>query len=146
MINHLESIKAGTVTKSNVIGIRKAINAMERRAFGASVSSTAPKLTSRDVAAIERALADVEPIVTGELHDSGLKLLRSPRYRKRLESVRDIIENLESFRLVAYDRIGRSGTHSVPVYRATGGGRSFLFRNIPWQSGGDGPEIVRGPR
>ena len=146
MNKHLDDIKAGTVTKTNVIGIRKAINADERRARGYSVSSTCAKLSSSDVAALERALADHEPRVTGELHDSGLKLLRSPRYRKRLESVADIIEHLDSFHLVAFDRIGQAGLYSVPVYRARGAGRSFLFRNIAWQSGGDGPEIVRAPR
>ncbi|WLJ71172.1 hypothetical protein [Sphingomonas phage Carli] len=143
-MTHLEAIKSGTVTKTNVIGIRKAINHVERITRG--YSGNRSNATVADVTAIERALADCEPVVSGELHDSGLKLLRSKRYAKRLEPVADIVANLESFRLVAYDRIGDSGLHSVPVYRATGAGRSFLFRNVAWQSGGNGPEIVRLPR
>lgn len=143
MIDHLKDIRAGKVTKTNVIGIRKALNADARRAMGLSVSSVAPKLRGRDLAAVERALTLHKPRVTGALHDSGLKLLRSPRYRKRLAGVRDVIDSLESFHLVGYDRIGDHGLNSVPLYMARGNGRSFVFRNVPWQSHGNGPEIIR---
>lgn len=144
MNKHLAAILAGTVTRSNVIGIRKAINAAERRERGYSVSRTAPRLGGRELAAVEQALTEHEPRVIGELHDSGLKLLQSPRYRKRLESVAEIVANLESFHLVSFDRtqLDGHGANAVPVYRARGAGRSFLFRNIAWQSGGNGPEIL----
>jgi hypothetical protein len=144
MNRHLKAIYAGEVTKSNVIGIRKAINAFERRSECLSVSRTAPRLAGSEIAQIERALADREPLVVGELHDSGIKLLRSGRYAKRLAPVKAIIDHPGlHFRLVAFDRIGARGLHSVPVYRAHCGGASFLFRNIAWQSGGDGPEVLK---
>lgn len=43
------------------------------------------------------------------------------------------------------DGIPEGGTREtrVPVYRVMGASGNFLFRNIPWQSGGNGPEIVR---
>ena len=143
-MNHLEAIKAGTVTKSNVIGLRKAMNANARRLARLSTSRTCPRLTDSELATIERAIAQHEPRVEGELHDSGLARLRDKRYAKRLEPVADIIAGLESFHLVAFDWI--DDLHATPVYRARGNGRSFLFRNVAWQSGGDGPEIVRLPR
>jgi len=143
MNKHLATIRGGTVTKSNVIGIRKAFNAFERHSCGYSNSRTAPRMSAVEVTAVEQALAELEPRVIGELHDSGLKLLRSARYRKRLAPVADIVANLESFHLIAFDRIGAQGLHTVPVYRARGAGRSFLFRNIAWQSGGNGPELLR---
>lgn len=140
--DHLADIKAGKITKRNVIGLRKILHADLRRQERLSVSSTCPKYTHEEVMELEDAVEKYKPVVTGELHESGLKVLRSPRYRKRLHAVADIIEQLESFRLVRFDPIGRHGLQVVPVYQACAGRRSFTFRNIPWQSGGDGPELV----
>lgn len=131
---HLAVIQAGEVTKTNVIGIRKAINHVERLRAGWSGnrSSVAP----HEADALEVALAQREPRVLGELHDSGLKLLRSPRWRKRWnERQAGIIERLDHFNLVRFDRIGANGGQAIPVYRAVATtGQSFLFRNIPWQT------------
>lgn len=135
MNKHLEAILRGVVDKSNVIGIRKALNAAERRASGYSVSSTAPKLTADECTAIEAALAEHEPRVIGELVASGMDRLRNPRYRKRLASVADVVANLTHFCLVGFD----DGT---PIYRACSATGSFLFKNVSWQAGGDGPELM----
>lgn len=140
--DHLADITSGTVTKRNVIGLRKIVNADARRQRGYSVSSTCPKYTHDEVVALERALAKHEPHVTGELHASGIKLLQSPRYRKKLKDVASIVAKLDSFRLVSFYRHGHSDLNSVPVYRACAGRKSFLFYNIPWQSGGNGPEVL----
>lgn len=136
---HLAAIQSGEVTKTNVIGIRKALNANARRDRGLSVSSTAPNMSDDDCDDIIQALGKHSPRVVGPLHDSGLKLLQSKRYAKRLEPVRDVIDGLESFRLV--DFRWHKPMECVPVYRACGAGRWFEFCNIPWQSGGDGPEL-----
>lgn len=64
-------------------------------------------------------------------------------YRKRLESVRDIIDHLDSFRLVEFERTGSHGWGgAVPVFRVCAGKKSFFFRNVPWQAGGNGPEVL----
>lgn len=56
-----------------------------------------------------------------------------------------ILAGLSHFKLVGFDTIGRRGDMYTPVYRAYDTqGRSFPFRNIPWQSGGNGPEILSG--
>lgn len=141
MSKHLDAIQAGAVDASNVIGIRKALNADARRRRNYSTSQTAPKLTGAECDAIESALREHEPRVVGALHDTGLKLLQSRRYRTRLAPVAEIVAALDAFRLVRFDELD-SGFHRVPVYRACAGARSFLFRNIPWQSGGNGPELV----
>lgn len=126
---HLADITNGNVSKTNVIGIRKALNAAWKREHWRWKQG--PRV--EDVAALHNALADHEPRVCYGLHDTGVALLRSPRYRKRLESVRHIIDGLHMFRLVRFDEVGR-GTH-VPVYRAVSyDGESFLFRNIAWQT------------
>lgn len=140
--DHMAAIKAGVVTRTNVIGLRKIINADARRRYDLDVSPTCPKYTHAEVEALESALAKHEPRVTGALHDTGVKLLQSPRYRKRLADVAHIVAKLDSFRLVSFDRIGNHGLQSIPVYRACAGRKSFLFRNIPWQSGGNGPEVM----
>jgi hypothetical protein len=141
--NHLADIKAGKVTKTNIIGLRRSLNADWRRVRGYSVSLVAPKLRGPELLQCLKALKKYEPRVVGSLHDSGLARLRAPRYRKRLASVQSVIDSLVSFHLVSFDPIGRNGENVVPVFRAKGkGGKSFLFRNVPWQSGGDGPEIL----
>lgn len=132
---HLAAVKSGEVTKSNVIGIRKAMNEFELRSYSRHAgSSTAPQWTLEQINAMEHALDQHKPRVAGELHETGLALLRSPRYRKRLASVAEIIAGLDHFRLVRFDYLD-NGLHRVPVYRAIAGdGRRFTFRNIPWQT------------
>lgn len=139
---HMTAISAGTVDKTNVIGIRKAINAMEQsRDFPAALSDA--------IFQLECALQERQPTVTGTLHETGLKVLRNRRYAKRWTELQAaIIERLYDFKLVRFDRVNPHRWQSVPVYRATDTlGRSFLFRNIPWQSAhylglDDGPRVV----
>lgn len=130
MNKHLAAIESGNVTKTNVIGIRKALNHEWRVHRGydrQSLSLHGPELRETMAALHMR-----KPIVRGELHASGVRLLTDRRYRKRLESVQHVIEGLQGFSLVRFDDIGRG--HHIPVYMAWGNAGSFLFRNIPWQS------------
>ena len=53
---HLGAVQSGTVTKSNVIGIRKALNAGIRAADGLSNSYTAPDWSREQLTAIDEAL------------------------------------------------------------------------------------------
>lgn len=138
---HLAAIKAGTVTKANVRGLRQAFNTFERVSRGYSIGSKNARFTAVEIERIETALAHYRPLVIGELHASGVKLLQSPRYRKQLVTVRGIVDDLHCFHLVGFDFYGRDSY--TPVYRAyASNGKSFPFRNIPWQSGGKGPELV----
>lgn len=131
---HMAAIQSGEVTKTNVIGIRKAVNHAERLRAGFTGNRSA--VTIPEANALETALEHREPRVVGELHESGLVVLRSPRWRKRWnEKQAGIIERLDHFKLARFDRIGSRGAHAVPVYRAVDvTGQSFLFRNVPWQS------------
>jgi hypothetical protein len=140
---HIDAITSGEVTKTNIIGLRKALNTSARRRAGLSVSTTSPNVSEDDIH-LALALIDRErPKVGGELHDSGVKLLQNKRYAKRLAEYEDVIAWPSHFELCGFDRLGLYGNHSVPVYRLVGqNGGSFKFRNIPWQSGGDGPELV----
>jgi hypothetical protein len=140
---HLDAIRAGEVTRSNVIGLRKLINASERQYQGWDNGRTACAVGFDDLDTIESALDEFRPIVRGELHETGLALLRSKRYEKQLRSRAWEIARIHEFRLVRFDRLGRNQVHSVPVYRVgdAAGNHLFTFRNIPWQSGGNGPEI-----
>lgn len=130
---HLSAIRSGEITKTNLIGIRKALNTASRIGQGYSPSSTAPKVTPRDAIALETALETTEPRVMGELHETGVKVLRNPRYRKRWnEKQAGIIARLDHFALIRFDYIGRNGFHCVPVFRTVDvTGQSFCFRNIP---------------
>lgn len=139
---HLAAIHAGTITKTNMIGIRKALNHVDRLRNG--YSGNRSSVTPAEADALETALHACRPLVTGELHASGLALLRSPRYAKRLANYRDVIDAPDlRFQLMRFDRVGEF-EKAVPVYRAATLKGSFEFFNIPWQSGGDGPEIVKG--
>jgi hypothetical protein len=142
LARHLTAINSGRVTRSNVIGMRNLINAAEKSADGWHIRN-APSLEQIDE--LEKAIAAVHVEVIGELHDSGLVLLRNKRHAKLWnDTERAIIEKADHFRLTGFDRIGPREIHAVPVYRLYGAGlQSFTFRNIPWQSGGNGPEILR---
>jgi hypothetical protein len=139
---HLAAVQAGTVTKTNVIGIRKAINELERNAWN-------PPAMIDAQFELEQAIAERRPTVAGELHESGLKVLRNPRYAKRWnEREAGIISRLHHFELVRFDRVGPRGRYGMPVYRAVDAtGQGFAFRNIPWQTAyyaglEDGPRVV----
>lgn len=84
MGRHMAAIASGNVTKTNVIGLRKAVNHVERLAKGWSGNRCAA--TPSEVAAALEALGAKTPIVRGELHASGVRLLTDRRYRKRLAS------------------------------------------------------------
>jgi hypothetical protein len=141
--SHMADIQTGAVTGTNIRGIRLAINANERRRLGLSTSRTSPRLTSEELDLIEAAIDRIVPQVVGALHDSGVAVLTSRRNRKQLEKVEAIIKDLASIHLVRFDRIGTRGAYATPVYLVLDTeGRSFMFRNVPWQSGGNGPELV----
>lgn len=140
---HIDAVSACNVTKSNVIGMRKIINHGER--IRAGWSGNRSSATPDDMDRLKELVEHKQPLVTGELHETGLAVLRNKRYAKRLEHYMDVIANIKAFHLVRFDRIGDRGQYAVPVYRANAGaGAYFYFRNIPWQSHGDGPEIVKG--
>jgi len=46
---HIDAIASGSVTKTNIIGLRKALNAEGRRRAGLSVSMTCPKVSGDDI-------------------------------------------------------------------------------------------------
>lgn len=140
---HIDAIAQGAVTKTNVIGIRKALNANTRRENGWSTSQTCPKADHHQIEHAIDLLAEREPVVVGELHTTGMKQLRDRRYRGKLKDVLPIIDDLQHFKLVGYEMNGHNGEQATPIYRAVDSrGRSFKFINVPWQSGGNGPEIV----
>lgn len=141
MNHHLEAIRAGLVTRTNVIGLRKALNADWRRAAGWSVSQVAPLLRGEELDQIITELKDRRPRVDDDLFASGAARLRDRRYRDRwTRGEADIIADLACFRLVRFEQFNRV---FCPVYQAVGtGGGTFLFYCPSWQSGGDGPSIV----
>lgn len=144
---HIAAIKAGEVSKTNVIGIRKALNALARTNHNWSNGRTCPHITNDEAVTVSDLLTSLKPRVYGELHDTGKTLLQNKRYRRQLESVAHIIADIESFRLIGYEEMGRYGEYNVPVYRAYDSqGNSFPFYVIPWQSGGKGPEIAESYR
>lgn len=139
---HLAAIERGMITKTNIIGLRKALNAMARKECGYSVSRTAPVISFSEADQLVSAVHKHHPQVGGELHETGLKLLRDRRYAKRWTPEQAaIIVNLAGFRLVDFFEFDRM--HFTPVYRAISDtGKKFDFYNIAWQSGGNGPQIV----
>lgn len=132
MNKHLAAIRAGTVTKSNVIGLKLAILADERRRMGYSVSEVAPKLQGEGLQETLRELHARQPLVTGELVASGIKTLQDRRYRKRLAKVADTLASLDAFRLVGFELCDGS---AFPVYLAESRlGGAFTFYHVPWQA------------
>lgn len=142
---HLRAICGNAVTRSNVIGLRKAFNHCARLDQGLSGNRSA--VTQEEAKRLDSALAEKQPRVVGELHDSGLKLLRDPRYKKLWTPEQAAaIERLAFFRLLPFTYL--DALHCVPTYRAfTDSGPAFAFYHVPWQAAlyGDfdaGPHIV----
>ena len=142
MQKHIAAINSGRVEKTNIIGLRKAINHVARISNGWRGNRSSA--THEDVYDAALAIIEHQPTVIGELHDTGLVVLRSPRYARRwTDAQRAVIEAKHiRFDLVRFDRLGSQGQYAVPVYCVIADCGSFNFRNIPWQSGGNGPEIV----
>lgn len=137
---HIRAIQSGNVTRSNIMGLRKAFNADLRRSNGWSTSSTCPKVTAEETLKLFDAVESFRPIVKGELHDSGVKLLQSPRYRKRLLPYAHIVNGISHFRLISWTEVDN---HYYPIFRVVNdAGEGFNFMNKPWQSGGNGPEVL----
>ena len=138
---HIAAIQAGTVSNSNIIGIRKLLNAYDRHRSGYSVSCTAPAdATDVDaVHAVEREIAKYHPRADKALHDSGAARLHDRRYNARwTDAERAVIDTLSHFTLEGFTEFNNS---AIPVWRAHGAdGQSFRFINPSWQSGGNGPE------
>jgi hypothetical protein len=138
---HQQAIVAGKVTKTNVIGIRKLLNKTHQEARGWG-KQRSPLGTIEQADNLLSSLRFNCPLVEGELVETGKQLLRDKRYKKRWSSgQQQMIDNLEGFRLVDFVEIGNS--HWYPVYATVGDGEAFKFYNVPWQSGGDGPQIER---
>lgn len=145
---HLAAVRAGMVDGSNIRGIQKALNAAWRAERGYSISSTSPKWAEVPgcIRTLKKAIRNAQPRIAGDLDRSGRKLLQSPRYADRFKgSDARVIADLDRFELVAFGEFSpHSGLHH-PAFRAVGrGGESFVFVNVPWQSGGNGPEILTG--
>lgn len=156
---HMAAIESGSICRTNIIGMRKLLNGAFRRANGWSVGATTPKGTLKQADMLLASIRKHQPRVTGDLHEGGLKVLRNPRYAKRWQPWQaQAIASIDHFRLVDWEDISRrgDGTHWTPIYAAwckippkgdaLDGGtyEAFTFCNIPWQSGGDGPEILSG--
>jgi hypothetical protein len=139
---HLAAIESGWINRGTVTGIRKMVSASTRASMGWSVGGGQAKAPAEDVEKVLAALMDRAPLAVGELHAGGLAVLASKRNRRKLERVADIAPDVVTFRLVDYELQGRAGEYFAPIWRAsTVDGRRFDFLNIPWQSGGDGPEV-----
>ena len=139
---HLAAIESGHVDRGTMIGIRKLVDASTRRAYGWSVGGGQAVAPMDDVQAVLDAILKRQPVAIGELHTGGLAVLRNRRNRRNLEGVADIVPDVVSFRLVDYELRGYAGEYFAPIWRAeTGDGRRFDFLNVPWQSGGNGPEV-----
>lgn len=143
---HMKAIKSGTIDKTTVIGMRKALNAIEKAdRFGGSWAN--PKgMTAEQVCELHIAIQHIKPMIAkdSDLHKSGVKVLQSKRYRKRIAQTAlasEIVATIERFELVDFEMY--DDVHFTPVYRVTGAnGNRFRFRNVPWQAGGNGPEVV----
>ena len=144
---HLDAIKGGSITKTNIIGLRKAFNAHARLARGYSLSITSPRVTGDNISEIRRAISMHEPRVSRELDVSGRKVLQDPRYRKRWTvGQARIIKEIEFFRFVGFRDIDGGG-HFVPIYKAISMWGNINFIVIPWQTAyylGEisGPQII----
>lgn len=135
---HMASLQSGQISRSNIIGLRKAFNADAQRPYQGRTSS---KINSAHVEAYWQAISDYKPEVTGDWLESGKAQLASKRYRSRWNPRQAaIIADIATIQLVGIDWI--DNRHCTFIYRATGrNGDTLTYINTPWQSGGNGPTV-----
>lgn len=127
---HIAAIESGTVTRTNIIGIRKLYNKAQRNGG-----------PWHDIDRLQSAIERHEPMVTGEWLQSGLAVLRNKRYARRwTDAQQRIIDTATAIRLV--DMIPCGHWQYTPAYRVESPNGHFHYSNTPWQSGGNGPEIL----
>jgi hypothetical protein len=137
---HLAQIQTGRIDASTLRGLRKLVSGSLRKADGWSVGGGQAVAPLGDLWKVLDAITLHKPAATGELHDSGLEVMRNKRHRSSLP---DFAPDVCGFVLVNYELQGPRKTYFVPIWRATtADGRYFDFQNIPWQSGGNGPEVL----
>jgi hypothetical protein len=139
---HMMAIANKQIERTNIIGMRKMINASLRADHGLSTSRCSTVVPMSDIDSLYRAIYHSCPIVLGELHDSGVKLLQDRRYKSRWTPAQQFtIDRIAQFQLVNWYNFDRF--HVTPVYRVIGfDGAPFDFHNLAWQSGGNGPKVV----
>lgn len=131
---HFAAVKSGKVEKANVTGIRKALNTYARISRGYGAGRTSPRWSFDEIDAITAAIEKHKPKIFGELHETGLAVIRSPRWAKRFAGCN--LASVDHFRLARFDDLDSRGFQAVPVYHACNrrGAVLFTFRNIPWQT------------
>lgn len=130
---HLDTIKTGVVTKSNVIGVRKILGAAWRHDRGYSVGVTSPVVDHTDRAVLMGALAQHKPLVDAALCESGKRVLSDRRYAKRWsEQQAAIVVGVDSFALVGFEEYAPGAF--VPIYMANSLAGGFSFYHLPWQA------------
>jgi hypothetical protein len=139
---HMMAIANKQIERTNIIGMRKMINASLRADQGLSNPRRSTVVPMSYIDSLYRAIYHNCPIVLGELHDSGVKLLQDRRYKSRwTPSQQFTIDRIAKFRLVDWYNVDRF--HVVPIFRVIGfDGVPFDFYNVSWQSGGNGPKVV----
>lgn len=143
---HLDAIKSGAITKTNIIGLRKAFNAHARLARGYSLGITSPRVSDEDLGDLRRAITMHEPRVSRELDASGRKVLQDRRYHNRwTKGQAAVIRDIEFFRFVGFRDVERG--HFVPIYKAISKWGNINFIVVPWQTAlalGEisGPQII----
>jgi hypothetical protein len=135
---YMAALATGSVGESFVRGLKKALNASDRRECGYSVSSTAPKITASELNAILASIANNPPRIEPVQEAKGLKWLRSRKVQRELgERERRIVAEFDHFTLSdMYDAGSNSVAFMIPVYtvHATDG-YSFTYYAGSWQSG-----------
>lgn len=131
---HFAAVKSGKVEKANVTGIRKALNTYARISHGYGAGRTAPRWSFDELDAITAAIYQHKPKISGELHDTGFAVIRSPRWSKRFAG--HDLAAVDHFRLARFDDLDPRGFQVIPVYHACDkrGVVLFTFRNVPWQT------------
>lgn len=144
---HAWAISSGRVERANVAGIRRILNHAWRLRRG--YSGNRSNATVEDADRLETLLERHHPTALGELHHSGLAVLRNKRYAKRWTPAQTRIIGSEHVRfdLVRFDDVGRG--NYVPVWNVIAFAGGFHFRNISrqtaWSLGLEsGPTVVEG--
>lgn len=130
------------VSRSNIIGIRKALNNAARWEAGWSCNKGMidPERAAQLLSAVYRHI----PAVDGQQLAFGRAYLRKPRNMRKLTDYQRDIVTSDAPLIFLVDYLEGPNRTFRPVFRVERlyGGGHFCYTVTPWQAGGDGLEVV----
>jgi hypothetical protein len=151
---HLTQLQTGYYPEGFINGLRKAMHNKARRINGRSTSKSFSGMSDDEIKSLVDYIHRYNPKIMPEQAAKGYEWLlskwKTPKGAERKHNPfgfreTSVLENFKGFRLVDFKDISTTEMpFYVPVYEVEShDGNSFIYYAAAWQSGGNGPKIIK---